>query len=189
VGAERDRVDRGRVEMSDDYDTRLKQVQERNRFVIGHFVHTWRGRISDETLGRHLLNIEHFANRYLNYSAEADELRSLDRVGGWDVYDFITDWLPRKSWVDSARRIENYLASFNKLFRFMGEQGYISAATAADALRMLKEERQVMIDAAVTYYDEPEEEQSPEAFLAQADELLERWKAVHPRSENERDCE
>ena len=175
--------------MSDEYDTRLRQVEERNRLVIGHFVHTWRGRISDETLDQHVLNIEHFTNRYLNYSAEADELRSLDQAVGWDVYDFITDWLPRKSWVDSARRIKNYLASFNKLFQFMGEQGYIPTEAAADAVRMLQEERQVMIDAAVTYYDEPEEEQSPEAFQAQMEELEERWKAIHRGSENERDCE
>jgi hypothetical protein len=164
--------------MNEEYDSRLRQVKERNQFIVGHFVHTWRGRISDDTLYQHVLNIEHFANNYLNYSAEADELRSVDQTVVWNVYDFVTDWLPRKSWVDSARRIKNYLASFNKLYKFMAEQGYMPAEGAADVLELLKEERQQMIEAAVTYYDEPEEEQSPEAFQAEMRDLVARWKAL-----------
>jgi hypothetical protein len=93
--------------MSDDYDVRLKQVQERNDFILGHFVHVWRGRVSDETLYQHVLNIQGFTDHYLNYSAETDELRSGDQITSWDVYDFVTDWLPRKCWVTSGA-VENH---------------------------------------------------------------------------------
>ncbi len=166
---------------NDDYDIRLKQVQERNKLIIGHFVHTWRGCISDDALHQHVMNIEYFANGHLNYYADADELRSLDQITGWKVYDFITDWLPRKGLVTSTRRVKSYLASFNKLFKFMGEHSYMKPEDAAEVLNLLKEDRQLMIDAVVTY-DNPIEDQSPEAFQARMQDLVERWKAIHQES-------
>jgi hypothetical protein len=175
--------------MGDDYDVRLQQVTERNQFIVGHFVHTWRGRISDDTLYQHVLNIEHFANGHPNYYAEADELCSLDQVTAWKVHDFITDWLPRKSLVTSARQVKSYLASFNKLFKFMGEHGYMAAEEADNILQTLREERQMMIEAVVTYDDEPDESQSPEAFQARMQELVERWKSVHQEIKECKDLE
>ena len=168
--------------MSDDHEVRLQQVQERNKLVIAHFVHTWRGRISDDALYQHVTNIEYFVNGHLNYSADADELRSLDQVTGWKVYDFITDWLPRKGLVTSARRVKSYLASFNKLFKFMGEHGYMEPEDAAGVLDLLKEDRQLMIEAIVTY-DDPIEDQSPEEFQAHLQGLVERWKSLPRESE------
>jgi hypothetical protein len=135
--------------MSDDYDVRLKQVQERNDLILGHFVHVWRGRVSDETLYQHVLNIQGFTDHYLNYSAEADELRSGDQITSWDVY------------------------------------GYLSPEAAAEIIERLKEDRQEMIESAVTYYDEPEEEESPEAFQARMQDLVERWKTIHQESKKE----
>ena len=171
--------------MNDDYDVRLKQVQERNDFILGHFVHVWRGRVSDETLYQHVLNIQGFTDRYLNYSAEADELRSGDQITSWDVYDFVTDWLPRKCWVTSERRIKSYLASFKKYVKFLEEYDYLSPEAAAEIIERLKEDRQEMIRSAVTYYDEPEEEESPEAFQARMQDLVERWKTIHQESKKE----
>jgi len=170
--------------MSDDhYEVRLQQVRERNKLIIGHFVHTWRGRISDNTLYQHVMNFEYFANGHLNYYADTDELRSLDQVTGWMVYDFITDWLPRKGLVTSARRVKSYLASFNKLFKFMGEHGYMEPEDAAEVLDLLKEDRQLMIDAVVTY-DDPIKDQSPEEFQAHLQELVERWKSICQESKD-----
>lgn len=40
--------------MHDDYDARLREVEERNEFILGHFVHVWRERISDDTLYQHV---------------------------------------------------------------------------------------------------------------------------------------
>lgn len=175
--------------MGDDYDDRLKQVRERNDFILGHFVHTWRGRVSDDTLYQHVLNIQSFTDTYLNYYAGADELRSGDQASAWKVYDFITDWLPRKCWVDSERRVKSYLASLKKYVRFMGEQGYMPAETAAEIEHTLKEERQEMIEAVVTCWDEPDESESPEAFRARMQELEERWKAIHQESKKRSNCE
>jgi hypothetical protein len=166
-------------EMSDDYDIRLKQVQERNDLILGHFVHVWRGRVSDDTLYQHVLNIQNFTDRYLNYSAEADQLRSADQISAWEVYDFIVDWLPRKCWVDSERRVKSYLASFKKYVQFMGEYNYLPSEVVADIVQMIKEERQEMIETVITYWDEPEERESPEAFRARMQDLVERWKAIH----------
>ena len=168
--------------MTDDHDDRLKQIQERNNIILGHFVHVWRGRISDDTLYEHVLNIQTFTDTYLNYYAEAGGLCSADQATAWRVYDFVTDWLPRKCWVDSERQIKNYLASLKKYVQFMGEQGYMPAETAEEILQMLKEERQEMIKAAVTYGDEPDESESPEAFQARMQELVERWKALSQES-------
>lgn len=169
--------------MSDDYEVRLQQIQERNKLIIGHFVHTWRGRISDDTLYQHVTNIEYFVDGHLNYYADTDGLRSLDQVTGWKLYDFITDWLPRKGLVTSARRVKSYLASFNKLFKFMGEHGYMEPEDAAEVLDLLKEDRQLMIEAVVTY-DDPIEDQSPEEFQAHLQGLVDRWKAIHQESKD-----
>lgn len=100
------------------------------------------------------------------------------------MYDFITDWLPRKGLVVSARRVESYLASFNKLFKFMGDHGYMEPEGAAEVLDMLKGDRQLMIDAVVTY-DDPIEDQSPEEFQAHLQELVERWKSIHQESKKD----
>jgi hypothetical protein len=146
--------------------------------ILGHFVHTWKGRMSDDTLFRHVLNIQHFSGWYLNYGRTADELRSVDQITAWDVYDFITDWLPRKSWVDSERRIKSYLATLKKYVEFMAEHGYMPADVATSILQTIKQDRETMIHAAVTYYDEPEEDQSLEAFRAQLHDLEARWTAL-----------
>ena len=47
--------------MSDAYDARLKQIEERNNLILGHFVHTSRGRLADDTLHQHVLNIQHLS--------------------------------------------------------------------------------------------------------------------------------
>ncbi|GEM_PF-5304537 len=119
------------MRMSDAYDARLKQIQERNDLILGHFVHSWRGRLADDTLYQHVLNIQHFIGGHLNYGRAADQLRSVDQITAADVYDFITDWLPRKSWVDSERRVKSYLASIKKYVQFMAAQGYMPTAVAA----------------------------------------------------------
>jgi hypothetical protein len=167
-----------RSKTNNDCDARLKQIQERDDSILGHFVHTWKGRVSDDTLFRHVLNIQHFSGWHLNYGRAADELRSVEQITAWDVYDFITDWLPRKSWVDSERRIKSYLATLKKYVEFMAEHGYMPADVATSILRTIKEDRENMIHAAVTYYDEPEEDQSPEAFRAQLRDLEARWAAL-----------
>jgi len=163
---------------NNDYDARLKQIQERNDSILGHFVHTWKGRISDDALYQHVLNIQHLTGGHLIDRRTADELRSVDQITDWDVYDFITDWLPRKSWVDSERRIKSYLATLKKFVEFMAEHGYMPADRAASILRTLKEERDDMIRAAVTYFGESAEDQSPEVFRAQLHDLEVRWTAL-----------
>jgi len=42
--------------MSNDYNIDIQQlsVEDRNKFILGYFVHTWRGRISDDTLYQHV---------------------------------------------------------------------------------------------------------------------------------------
>lgn len=172
--------------MSDAYDARLKQIQERNDLILGHFVHTWRRRLADDTLCQHVRNIQHLTGGHLNYGREADQLRSVDQITAGDVYDFITDWLPRKSWVDSERRVKRYLASIKKYVQFMAEQGYMPTGVAADIVRTLKEERVDMIHAAVAYFDEPIEDESLEDFRAQLKDLEERWAALFPRKGSEK---
>ncbi|MCP4537476.1 MAG: hypothetical protein GY832_10050 [Chloroflexi bacterium] len=169
--------------MNDDYEIRLQQVRERSRLIIDHFARTWQGRISDDVLNQHITNIEYFASGHLTYSADADNLRSLDQVTGWKMYDFITDWLPRKGLVVSAHRVKSYLATFDKLFKFMGVHGYMEPENAAKVLEMLKEDRQSMIDAVVTY-DDPIEEQSLEEFQAHMQGLVGRWKTVHQQAKD-----
>lgn len=167
-------------------DARLKQIQERNDRILGHFVHVWRGRVSDETLYKHVRNIQGFTDVYLNYYVDtAEDLRSGDQLTAWKVYDFVTDWLPRKCWVTSERRIKGYLASFKKYVKFLEEYGYLATEPAADIIETLKEERHVMIRSAVTYYDEPDAEESPEAFRERMQDLVERWKALPQTSEQE----
>ena len=155
-------------------------VEDRNKFILGHFIHTWQGRISDDTLYQHVLNIQYFTDSYLSYRVVGvhDEPRAVDQVTGYDVYDFITDWLPRKGLVVSARRVESYLASFNKLYKFMREHGYMPAKKVEEILETIKWDRQEMIEAVVTYDDEPDEDQSHEAFLAELKELEARWAAL-----------
>ena len=70
-----------------------------------------------------------------------------------------------------------------KVRQFMGEYNHLSSEVMADIVHMLKEERQEMIETVVTYWDEPEERESPEAFRARMQDLVERWKAIHQESE------
>jgi hypothetical protein len=121
---------------------------------------------------------------YLSYCVVGvhDEPRSVDQVTAYDVYDFITDWLPRKGWVVSARRVKSYLASFNKLYKFMGEHGYMPAEQAEAIRQTIKWDRQEMMEAVVTYDDEPDVDQSHDTFLVELKELEARWQSLpHPR--------
>jgi hypothetical protein len=155
-------------------------VEDRNAFVLGHFVDTWRGRLSDKTLYQHVLNIQYFMDSYLSYCVIGmhDEPRSVDQVTAYDVYRFITDWLPRKALVVSDRQVKSHLASLTKLYQFMKEQHYMPPEKAAAILEMMKVDRQEMIEVVLTYDDEPDESQSTdEAFFAQ---LTERWKSIPP---------
>ncbi len=47
-------------------------VADRNAFILGHFVDTWRGRLSDNTLSQHVLNIQYFMDSYLSYCVIGD---------------------------------------------------------------------------------------------------------------------
>ncbi len=155
-------------------------VADRNAFILGHFVDTWQGRLSDNTLAQHVLNIQYFMDSYLSYCVIGvhDEPRSVDQVTAYDVYRFITDWLPRKGLVVSARQVKSHLTSLTKLYKFMGEQHYIPPEKSAAILQTIKEDRQEMIETVLTYDDEPNESQSTdEAFFAQ---LKERWKLLPP---------
>ena len=134
--------------------------------------------MSDDVLYRHALNIQHFAGWHLTYYCAADELRSVDQVTARDVYDFITDWLPRKSWVDSERRIKSYLATLKRYVQFMAEHEYMRADVATSILRMIRQDREDMIRTAVTYYDEPQKKPSSEALDAQLRDLEARWAAL-----------
>ncbi len=135
--------------MDDNFDIDIQQlsVEDRNKFILGHFVHTWRGRISDDTLYQHVLNIEYFMDSYLSYCVVGvhDEPRSVDQVSGYDVYDFFTDylvyyeplkrldeaddgdvftflssWFPRKAMWANETNVKSYLASFKKFFKWIG---------------------------------------------------------------------
>jgi len=151
-------------------------VEDRNTFILGHFVDTWQGRLSDNTLSQHVLNIQYFTNSYLSWVH--DEPRSVDQVTAYNVYSFITDWLPRKGLVFSARQVKSHLASLTKLYTFMREQHYMPPEKVAAILQRMKEVRQEMIEAVLTYDDEPDESQSTdEAFFAQ---LRERWNSLPP---------
>ncbi len=170
--------------MGNDYNIDIKQLsaEDRNKFILGYFVQTWRGHISDDTLYQHILNIQYFIDSYLSYCVVGvhDKPRSVDQVSGYEVYDFITDWLPRKGLVVSARRVKSYLASFNKLYKLMGEQGYMPAKVAEDILHTIKWDRQAMIEAVVHYDDEqPDEDDFMESFLIGVKELEAQLYALH----------
>jgi hypothetical protein len=51
----------------------------------------------------------------------------------------------------------------------------------AEILQTITLDRQEMIEAVLTYDDEPDESQSTEAFLAQLKELEARWKSLPPK--------
>ncbi len=155
-------------------------MEDRNALILGHFVHMWRGRLSDNTLYQHVLNIQYFMDSYLNYCVIGvhDEPRSVDQVTAYAVYSFITDWLPRKGLVVSARQVKSHLASLTKLYTFVGEQHYMPPEQAAAVVQTIKLDRQEMIEAVLTYDDEPDKSQSTdEAFFA---ELKERWESLPP---------
>ena len=71
-----------------------------------------------------------------------DEPRSVDQVTAYDVYSFITDWLPRKGLVVSARQVKSHLASLTKLYQLMGEQHYMPPEQAAAIVQSMKMDRQ-----------------------------------------------
>ena len=117
---------------------------------------------------------------YLSYCVIGvhDEPRSVDQVTAYDVYRFITDWLPRKGLVVSARQVKSHVASLTKLYQFVATHGYMPPEKSAAILEMMKVDRQEMIETVLTYDDEPDESQSTDdAFLAQ---LTERWKSIPP---------
>jgi hypothetical protein len=151
-------------------------VEDRNTFILGHFVDTWQGRLSDKTLYQHVLNIQYFTNSYLSWVH--DEPRSVDQVTAYNVYSFITDWLPRKGLVFSARQVKSHLASLTKLYQFVATHRYMPPEKSAAILETLKVDRQEMIEMVLTYDDEPDESQSTDAaFFAQ---LRERWNSIPP---------
>ncbi len=150
------------------------------RLYLGSLCRYLAGRLSDKALYQHVLNIQYFTDSYLSYYVIGvhDEPRPVDHVTGYDVYSFITDWLPRKGLEFSARQVKSHLASLTKLYQFMREQNYMPPEKAEAILETMKVDRQEMIEVVLTYDDEPDESQSSdEAFFAQ---LTERWKSIPP---------
>jgi hypothetical protein len=88
-------------------------------------------------------NIRFFSRYLLLY---AYSLHRLDEATEGAVYDFLEDWFPRKALWASVSSTKVYLASFKKFFKWMGETGLVSAATVADVLSTLKEERNVFLE-------------------------------------------
>ncbi len=166
--------------MAHDSNIHHVSVEDRNALILGHFVDTWRGRLSDNTLYQHVLNIQYFMDSYLSYCVIGvhDEPRSVDQVTAYDVYRFITDWLPRKGLVFSARQVKSHVASLTKLYQFVATHRYMPPEKTAAIVQTMKVDRQEMIEIVLTYDDEPDESPSTdEAFFAQ---LMERWKSLPP---------
>jgi len=98
--------------------------------------------LSEHTIRDHVDNIRFFARYLLLY---AYSLRRLDEATEGAVYDFLADWFPRKALWASVSSTKIYLASFKKFFKWMGASGLVSAATVAEVLSTLKEERALFL--------------------------------------------
>ena len=132
------------ADQSETYEQRVQAIQLANQPILEGFEYALKqAGLSEQTIRDHVDNMRFFARYLLLY---AYSLRRLDEATEGAVYDFLEDWFPRKALWASVSSMKVYLASFKKFFQWMGAAGLVSAATVAEVLSTLKEERNVFLE-------------------------------------------
>ena len=133
---------------SDSHDVRVRDIRAYNQRILDDF-RAWleQKRLSEETIDKHVDNIDFFTNYLVFY----EPLKKLDEADSGDVWMFLADWFPRKALWASVSSVKSYLASFKKFFQWMGEIGCVSPKTVADVLDTLKYDRDEFLRAVAEY--------------------------------------
>ncbi|HRX71266.1 MAG TPA: site-specific integrase [Candidatus Competibacteraceae bacterium] len=127
-----------------DYDEAVEVIHATNQPLIKEF-QTWlqaQG-LRPKTIKSHLDNV-HFFAEYLVY---VEPLRLLEQADAHDVYDFLSNWFPRKAAWACVSNTQSYLATFRKYFTFLQQTGRINDTLRAEVNLTLKEDKEEFLDA------------------------------------------
>jgi site-specific recombinase XerD len=131
------------ADQAETYEQRIQALQLANQPILDGFAQALKqSGLSESTIKDHVDNIQFFARYLLLY---AYSLRSLTEATEGNVYDFLEDWFPRHALWASVSSMKVYLASFKKLFTWMGATGLVSSETVEDVLSTLKESRNLFL--------------------------------------------
>jgi hypothetical protein len=93
--------------------------------------------LSEETASEHAHNISFFALHYLRGYEE----KSLLKVTGMDIEDYLGNWYIRKVWNSSKSDVRPILVAFKKFYKFLHERGCVDADQLDDLLSACKNSR------------------------------------------------
>lgn len=127
-----------------EFDKEVAQIEKYNQEIIDGFK-AWleKENLSAKTIKNHISNIEFFADYLVYYEPS----QPLDEADDQDVYDFLTDYFPRKALWSSESSTKSYMTSFKKFFSYMVETNKISPDIEAEVKDTLKEGKQEFLDA------------------------------------------
>jgi site-specific recombinase XerD len=127
-----------------DFEKQEEQIRKYNQPILEGF-YEWlqQAGLSRNTIKLHLGNIHFFAD-YLFYY---EPFKRIDEADDQDVYDFLSDFFPRKALWASESNTKSYMTSFKKFFLYMVETNKISPDIEAEVKDTLKECKQEFLDA------------------------------------------
>ncbi len=126
------------------HDAEIQRIQQYNRTLLDEFKDLLESAgLSPKTIETHILNIDFLGTFLVRYLP----LAKLDETQPIDIYRFLAEWYPIKTTWASPYNTKSYMASFRKFFRFLTENGKFDAGIEKEIKRMLKENKQVFLDA------------------------------------------
>jgi site-specific recombinase XerD len=132
-----------------DYHRQVAEIQAYNAPFYEQFAASLAASgLSKRTIETHVGNVQFFADEYLTYY---EPLRRVDEADAGDIGLFLSDWFLRKAMWSSPNAVRGNIASFNKFFKWMGQQGHMDADVVAEILLDLKENRDEYIEDAEAY--------------------------------------
>jgi site-specific recombinase XerD len=119
-------------------------IDKKNNIILEQFeANLKQDGLSTKTIKSHLGSLEFFCT-YLSYY---EPYKSLYEMNAGDVSDFLSDFFPRKAMWACPSNVKSYIATFKKFFRFSLEHNYIPLAEYDYLLTLIKEDKELWIEA------------------------------------------
>lgn len=138
----------------EDMEKKIKENQKRNKKFMKEFEEWLKEKsLSDETIRKHLSNVDLFINDYLNYYDVETAEEGID-----SVYSFLSGWFIEKCMWATPYKAKEEAASIKKFYAYMSEKGYVEKEDYKFLCEELKDNMDEILDTLEafdngTYYD------------------------------------
>ena len=121
--------------MTEDYDQKVKELQEENETYLKGFKEQLQDKgLSKKTVNLHVSNADFYINYFLLYY-DADDVKE----GAYQLYSFFGSWFNRKAPYASSGTVKSTAASIKKFYAYLLDVSVVDQDAYDDVCETIKE--------------------------------------------------